>query len=79
MSADIELDTKGLRCPLPIMKATKAIKDMKQGQILRVSATDPGSKKDFEGWAKNGGHTLLEVKEENGVYIYTIRKGMKNE
>jgi TusA-related sulfurtransferase len=75
MSADVELDAKGLRCPLPIMKATKAMKEMKQGQILRVTATDQGSKRDFEGWAKNGGHSLLNVKEENGVYTYTIRKG----
>jgi tRNA 2-thiouridine synthesizing protein A len=75
MSADIELDAKGLRCPLPIMKATRAMKDLKLGQILRITATDPGSRRDFEGWAKNGGHTLLDVKEENGVYTYTIRKG----
>ena len=75
MSADVELDTRGLRCPMPIMKATKAIKEMKVGQVLRVTATDPGSRKDFEGWAKNGGHTLLDTKEENGVYTYTIRKG----
>jgi TusA-related sulfurtransferase len=75
MSADIELDAKGLRCPMPIMKATKAIKEMKPGQILKITATDPGSKRDFEGWAKNGGHTLLDVKEENGVYTYMIRKG----
>jgi TusA-related sulfurtransferase len=75
MYADVELDATGLRCPLPIMKATKAIKEMKPGQTLRVIATDPGSKRDFEGWAKNGGHTLLDVKEENGVYTYTVRKG----
>ena len=75
MSADVELDAKGLRCPMPIMKATKAIKEMKPGQTLRVQATDPGSKRDFEGWAKNGGHTLLSVEETNGVYTYTIRKG----
>jgi TusA-related sulfurtransferase len=75
MSADVELDAKGLRCPMPIMKATRAIKEMKPGQILKITATDPGSKRDFEGWAKNGGHTLLEVKEENDVYTYTIRKG----
>ncbi len=75
MSADFELEAKGLRCPLPIMKATRAMKDLKPGQILRVTATDPGSRRDFEGWAKNGGHTLLDVKEESGVYTYTIRKG----
>ena len=75
MSVDIELDTKGLRCPLPLMKATKAIKEMRQGQILRVQTTDPGSKRDFESWVKNGGHTLLEEKDEGGVYTYTIRKG----
>ena len=75
MSVDVELDTKGLRCPLPIMKAAKAIREMKKGQTLRVQATDPGSKRDFEGWAKNGGHILLEEKEEGGIYTYTIRKG----
>jgi len=75
MSADVELDAKGLRCPMPIMKATKAIKEMKPGQTLRVQATDPGSKRDFEGWARNGGHALLSVEEANGVYTYTIKKG----
>jgi tRNA 2-thiouridine synthesizing protein A len=60
---------------MPIMKATKVIKEMKPGQTLRVQATDPGSKRDFEGWAKNGGHTLLAVEEANGVYTYMIRKG----
>jgi tRNA 2-thiouridine synthesizing protein A len=75
MSVDVELDAKGLRCPMPIMKATKAIKEMKPGQTLRVHATDPGSKRDFEGWAKNGGYTLLSIEEANGVYTYTIRKG----
>ncbi len=75
MSVDVELDTKGLRCPMPIMKAAKAIKEMKAGQVLRVQATDPGSRKDFEGWAKNGGHTILSVKEKDGVYTYTIMKG----
>ena len=75
MSVDVEIDAKGLRCPMPIMKAAKAIKEMQTGQTLRVQATDPGSKKDFEGWAKNGGHTLLSVEEGGGVYTYTIRKG----
>ncbi len=75
MSVDVELDAKGLRCPMPIMKAAKAIKEMKSGQVLRVQSTDPGSKRDFEGWAKNGGHTLLGVEEKDGVYTYTIRKG----
>jgi tRNA 2-thiouridine synthesizing protein A len=75
MSIDVEIDAKGLRCPMPIMKAAKAIKEMQTGQTLRVQATDPGSKKDFEGWAKNGGHTLLSVEVGSGVYTYTIRKG----
>jgi tRNA 2-thiouridine synthesizing protein A len=75
MSADVELDAKGLKCPMPILNATKAIKEMQTGQILRVQVTDPGSKRDFEGWAKNGGHTLLGVEETNGVYTYMIRKG----
>jgi tRNA 2-thiouridine synthesizing protein A len=75
MSADVELDAKGLKCPMPILKATKAIKEMQTGQTLRVQATDPGSKRDFEGWARNGGYTLLGVDEANGVYTYMIKKG----
>ena len=69
------LDTRGLYCPLPILKASKAIKQMGEGEILKVLSTDPGSKRDFESWSRRTGNKLLETTEENGVFTYIIEKG----
>jgi tRNA 2-thiouridine synthesizing protein A len=74
-AVDVELDVRGLRCPMPLMKVSKALKDMANGQTIRVTATDPGSMSDFKGWTQKTGNTLLEAKEEGGIYTYTIRKG----
>jgi len=68
------LDTRGLYCPLPILKASKAIEQMGHGEILKVLSTDPGSKRDFESWCKRTGNKLLETNEENGVFTYIIEK-----
>ncbi len=68
------LDAKGLNCPLPILRAKKAMKDVPQGGVLQVLATDPGSVKDFEAFCRSTGNTLLERTEENGVYTFNIRK-----
>ena len=72
---DVELDVRGLRCPMPLMKVSKAIKDMAPGQVIRVTTTDPGSMSDFKGWTEKTGNPLLEARQEGGLYIYTIKKG----
>jgi tRNA 2-thiouridine synthesizing protein A len=71
---DQELDASGLNCPLPILRAKKALNGLNAGQVLRVIATDPGSVKDFEAFAKQTGHELLESKEEGGKYYFLIKK-----
>ena len=59
MDAQKELDTRGLNCPLPILKAKKALADMRSGEVLKVVATDPGSVKDFQAFCKQTGNELL--------------------
>lgn len=68
------LDTKGMNCPLPILKTKKAIKGLNVGETLEVHSTDPGSVKDMEAFCKSTGNKLLESKEESNVYIYMIEK-----
>ncbi len=68
------LDTKGLNCPLPILKAKKAIKGLQAGDILEVLATDPGSVKDFEAFARATGNELMEHSEEGGVFRFLLKK-----
>lgn len=70
----MELDTKGLNCPLPILKAKKAIKGLGSGETLKVLSTDPGSVKDFEAFCRSTGNELMESAEADGVYTYVIRK-----
>ncbi len=73
--ADQVLDAKGLNCPLPILRAKKAIKGMETGGTLEVEATDPGSVKDFEAFCRVTGNDLLESSEEDGgVYKFLIKK-----
>jgi tRNA 2-thiouridine synthesizing protein A len=71
---DQELDATGLNCPLPILRAKKTLGGMASGQVLRVIATDPGSVKDFEAFAKQTGNELLESGEEGGKYTFLIKK-----
>lgn len=68
------LDTKGMNCPLPILKAKKAIKSLAAGEILQVLSTDPGSVKDFEAFCRSTGNELLETSEADGVFTYLIKK-----
>lgn len=68
------LDAKGLNCPLPILRAKKAMKDVPAGGVLKVLATDPGAVKDFEAFCRATGHHLLSSKQEGGVYTFDIRK-----
>jgi tRNA 2-thiouridine synthesizing protein A len=75
MSADpVILDASGLKCPLPVLKARKAMRDVPAGGVLRVIATDPGAPKDFEHFCKTTGHQLLAQREEAGVLTFDIRK-----
>jgi tRNA 2-thiouridine synthesizing protein A len=74
MSADQELDARGLNCPLPILRAKKTLNDMSGGQVLSIIATDPGSVKDFEAFAKQTGNELMESREEGGEFHFLIKK-----
>ena len=69
-----ELDASGLNCPMPILRAKKALKELQTGDVLRIVATDPGSVKDFEAFAKQTGHELLESREEGASFIYRLKK-----
>jgi tRNA 2-thiouridine synthesizing protein A len=71
--ADQVLDVKGLNCPLPILRARKALKEMPMGATLSVLATDPGAVKDFEAFCRTTGNQLLESKVEGGVYTFLIK------
>ena len=73
MAADTTLDAKGLNCPLPILRAKKAIKDVPAGGTLEVLATDPGSVADFEAFCRATGNDLLESGEDGGVYRFLIK------
>ena len=68
------LDTKGLRCPLPVLRARKAMKSIEAGAILEIHATDPSSVQDFRNFCETTGDDLLDSREEDGVFIFQIRK-----
>jgi len=72
--ADKELDARGLNCPLPILRAKKALSEMSSGQTLKIIATDPGSVKDFQAFAKQTGNALLESGEGNGEFTFVLKK-----
>jgi len=70
----IEVDATGLACPMPLLKAKRALNAMQIGQRLRVLATDQGSVRDFRVFAEQSGHRLLDSTETEGVYIYLLQK-----
>jgi TusA-related sulfurtransferase len=74
MSFDKEVDTCGLNCPLPILKAKKALTDMASGQVLQVRATDPGSVRDFEAFARQTGNELVSSLTEGDQFIFMLRR-----
>ena len=74
MQIDKELDARGLNCPLPILKAKKALAEMQSGQILRVVATDAGSMRDFQAFTKQTGNELMEQKTEGADFIHIMRR-----
>jgi tRNA 2-thiouridine synthesizing protein A len=69
-----EVDARGLNCPLPILKAKKALADMASGEVLRVTATDPGSVRDFQAFARQTGNDLLEQSESNNEFTFFMRR-----
>lgn len=71
---DQELDACGLNCPLPILRAKKALSGMDAGKVLHIIATDPGSVKDFEAFSKQTGNELLDSKENEGKFYFHIKK-----
>jgi|TARA_B100000749_G_scaffold182096_1_gene140649 tRNA 2-thiouridine synthesizing protein A len=73
---DQELDARGLNCPLPILRAKKTLNAMTGGQILKIMATDPGSIKDFEAFAKQTGNELLDSSEVDGEFHFTLKKSV---
>ena len=70
--ADVTLDAKGLNCPLPILRAKKALKDLPTGGTLEIQATDPGAVKDFEAFCRTTGNELLDSRQDGNVYTFTI-------
>ena len=69
-----EIDTRGLNCPLPILKAKKALADMESGQLLRVVATDSGSVRDFQAFARQTGNELVEQQTVGSEFIHVLRR-----
>ena len=74
MNFDKELDARGLNCPLPILRAKKALGELTSGQVLRIMATDPGSVKDFAAFAKQTGTELLSSAENNKEFEFYIKR-----
>ncbi len=75
MNFDKELDARGLNCPLPILRAKKALNEMQSGQVLRIVATDPGSVKDFQAFSKQTGNDLLSQAEgDNKEFVFFLKR-----
>ena len=74
MQIDVELDTRGLNCPLPILKAKRALTNMLSGQTLRVVATDAGSVRDFQAFAKQTGNELVEQQTVGDDFVHVMRR-----
>ncbi|MEN8142362.1 MAG: sulfurtransferase TusA family protein [Thermodesulfobacteriota bacterium] len=75
ISADHTLDTKGLSCPMPLLRTKKEIDKIDSGQILEILGTDPGSRNDLPGWAERSGHEFMGEKEDSGFFRFFIKKG----
>ena len=74
MDAQKELDTRGLNCPLPILKAKKALAEMRSGEVLKVLATDPGSVRDFQAFSRQTGNELLEQSKAGDEFVHFLRR-----
>jgi len=74
MQFDKEIDTSGLNCPLPILKAKKALTDMQSGQVLKVVATDPGAWRDFEAFARQTGNELVLQEKAEASFVFGLKR-----
>ena len=74
MNFDKELDARGLNCPLPILRTKKALSALQGGQVLKIVATDPGSVRDFQAFAKQTGHELLAQSQADNEFVFFMRK-----
>jgi tRNA 2-thiouridine synthesizing protein A len=74
MTIDREIDARGLNCPLPILRTKKALNDMSSGQTIRITATDPGSVRDFEAFSRQTGNALLEHGEDDGAFWFVLKR-----
>lgn len=71
---DREVDARGLNCPLPILRAKKALNDLASGQVLRILTTDPGAERDFEAFARQTGNSLLQVEQRDGERAFYLKR-----
>lgn len=69
-----EVDARGLNCPLPILKAKKALNDLQSGQVIKVVSTDSGSKRDFEAFARQTGNPLIRLEEIDNVWTFYLQR-----
>ncbi len=74
MEATKELDTRGLLCPLPILKAKKALAELASGDLLKVVSTDPGSMRDFQAFARQTGNELVSQDSANGEFVHVLKR-----
>jgi tRNA 2-thiouridine synthesizing protein A len=74
MAGAVQLDATGLTCPLPVLRARKAMRDVAPGGLLEVRATDPAAVKDFAAFCEATGHVLVETRDEAGIYVFLMRK-----
>ncbi len=74
MNFDKEIDTRGLNCPLPILRAKKALNDMQGGQVLKVVATDPGAVKDFQAFCRQTGNELLSQAQAADEFLFFVKR-----
>lgn len=74
MNFDQELDASGLTCPLPILRTKKALASLQSGQVLKIISTDPVSARDFELFAKQTGNELLQQTEQEGVFVFFLKR-----
>jgi len=75
MLVDLELDARGLMCPLPLLRLKKGLQTLESGQLVRIMATDPAAVLDFGVFVEQTGHRLLDTQEASGVLVFLIRKG----
>jgi tRNA 2-thiouridine synthesizing protein A len=74
LQADKVLDCAGMLCPLPVIKTSKAIKEIQVGQVLKMIATDPGAPADMEAWSRQTGNELMDSHQEEGKFVFYLRR-----